>query len=89
MSARPGGCKVALQVVAGKPKLVKGKVGRLRPESAVARVELGAGKSTLVTLKPKANFAARLEAAAKLLIREVETVKGTTHTVYRQLKVIG
>jgi hypothetical protein len=88
MSARPGGCKLALQVVAGKPKLVKGKVRRPRPESAVARVELGAGKSTLVTLKPKVNFAARLEAAAKLLVREVETVKGTTHTVYRRLKVV-
>ena len=59
-----------------------------RPESAVARVELGAGKSTLVTLKPKASFAARLEAAATLLVREVATVKGTTHTVYRWLKVV-
>ena len=88
MSAKPGGCKLALQIVTGKPKLVKGKVRRPRPESAVARVVLGAGKSTLVTLKPKANFAARLEAAAKLLVREVETVKGATHTVYRRLKVV-
>jgi hypothetical protein len=66
MSAKPGGCKLALQVVSGKPKLVKGKVRRPRPESAVARVELG----------------------ARLLVREVETVKGATQTVYRRLKVV-
>jgi hypothetical protein len=88
MSAKPGGCKFALQVVAGKPKRVLGKVRGPRPESAVARVELAAGKSTLVTLKPKAKFAARLKAASMLLVREVATVKGTTHTVYRWLKVV-
>ena len=87
-SAKPGGCKFALQVVAGKPKRVLGKVRGPRPESAVARVELAAGKSTLVTLKPKAKFAARLKAASMLLVREVATVKGTTHTVYRWLKVV-
>jgi hypothetical protein len=68
---------------------VKGKAEKPTPESAVAKVKLNAGHSVLVTLKPKPKFAARLAAATKLLVREVETVKGGTHTTYRRLKVVG
>jgi hypothetical protein len=89
ISAKPGGCKFELQVVAAKPKRVKGKLRKPKPESAVATVKLAAGKSSLVTLEPKAKFAARLAAAAKVLVREVETVRGKTRTSYRRLKVVG
>jgi Right handed beta helix region len=93
-SAKPGGCRFALQVFSAKPHkhVGKGKRGRAKPpvaESAVARVKVGAGKSALVTLKPKAKYAAKLDAAAKLLVRQVETVKGEAHTTYRRLKVLG
>jgi hypothetical protein len=91
---KPGGCRFALQVVSAKPRRTKGKGGRVRvikptPESALARLKLAAGKSALVTLSPKPRFAAKLEAAAKLLVREAVTVKGRTHAGYRRLKVVG
>lgn len=88
-SAKPGGCRFALQAVSGEPKRVKGKLRRPRSESRLARIKLAPGKSALVTLIPKPKFAARLEAAKKLLVREVETVKGETRTSYRKLRVVG
>ncbi len=92
-SAKPGGCKLALQVFSAKPHRAKhkGKRGRARPpvaESAIARVKLASGKSALVTLQPKPKFAAKLAAATKLLVRETETAKGKTSTTYRRLKVV-
>jgi YVTN family beta-propeller protein len=87
-SAKPGGCRFALQVVSGKPKRVKGKVRKPTPESKLARIKLAPHKSTLVTLVPKPRFVARLEAARKLLVRETETVKGETETAYRKLTVV-
>jgi hypothetical protein len=91
--AKAGGCRFALQVFSAKPPQLKGqgKRGRAKQpvaESAVARVNVAAGKSALVTLKPKAKYAARLAAATKLLVREVETVDGSTRTSYRRLKVL-
>ncbi|MFT3863191.1 MAG: choice-of-anchor Q domain-containing protein [Solirubrobacterales bacterium] len=88
-SAKPGGCKFKLQVVSAKPKRIKGKLHKPKPESKIARVKLGAGKTALLTLKPKPKFAAKLDAAKKLLVHEVETIKGETRTAYRRLKVIG
>jgi YVTN family beta-propeller protein len=88
-SAKPGGCRFALQAVSAKPKRVKGKLLKPRPESKLARIKLAPGRTALVTLIPKPKFAARLEAARMLLVREVETVKGETRTSYRKLKVVG
>jgi hypothetical protein len=88
-SAKPSGCKFAFQVVATKPKRFRGKLRKPKPESDVASVKLAPGHSALVTLKPKAKFAARINAAATVLVREVETVKGKTRTSYRRSKVVG
>ena len=66
-----------------------GRPGKPVAESAVAKVKLAPGKGAVVTLTPKPMFAANLEAAKSLLVREVETVKGKTRTSYRRLKVIG
>jgi hypothetical protein len=92
-TARPGGCRFALEVVSGKPRHVKGRGGRthlvaLTLESAPVTAKVAAGKSALVTLTPKAKFAARLDAASTLLVRQVETVKGKKTTSYRRLKVV-
>jgi hypothetical protein len=91
--AKPGGCEFRLQAVAAKPPKPArkgGKSQRPKPvaETAVAKVKLGAGKTALVTLKPKPKYAARLEAASKILVREVETAKGTTLTTYKKLSVV-
>jgi hypothetical protein len=91
-SAGHGGCRFALQVVAARPRRAGGRGRRAKPpvpESAVARVKLGAGRSALVTLTPKPRFRARLDAAKSLLLREVETAGGRTHSAYRRLKVLG
>jgi hypothetical protein len=95
-SAKPGGCRFALQVVSGKPRKVKGKGkgGHAKtvppiPESAVATAKLGPGKSALVTLAPKAKFAGKLDAATRVLVRQVETVGGAKRTSYRRLNTVG
>jgi hypothetical protein len=91
-SAGHGGCRFALQVVASRPRRTGHRGRRARPpmaESAVARVKLAAGRSALVTLTPKRRFRAKLDAAKSLLVREVETAGGTTHSAYRPLKVLG
>jgi YVTN family beta-propeller protein len=90
-SAKPGGCTFKLQVVARKPRRGKGEKARGRssqPESALATVELKAGQARLVTLKSKPKFAAKLAAAKQVLVRETETIKGKTRTIYRRLKVV-
>jgi hypothetical protein len=94
-SAKPGGCKFALQVVSGKPRKVRGKgkgghakVVKPTPESAPVTAKVAAGKSALLTLIPKAKFVDKLDAASTLLVRQVEAVKGTKATSYRRLKVV-
>jgi hypothetical protein len=88
-SAGKGGCAFRLQVVAAKPKRVKGKLRQPTAESAVAKLKLAAGKSGLLTLKPKAKYATRLRAARSLLVRQAEKLAGKSHTTYRRLKVSG
>lgn len=87
-SAKPGGCKFKLEVVAGKPRRVKGKLRRPKVESAVAKLHLAAGHFALVGLKPRPKFAVLLAAARRVLVREVVTVDGSTDTTYRRLKVV-
>jgi hypothetical protein len=88
-SAGSAGCRFKLQVVSAKPKRVRGKVRKPTPESAVAKLKLGAGKSGLLTLRPKAAFAVRLDAAKTILVRETVTLKGKSATSYRRLKIAG
>jgi hypothetical protein len=95
-SAKPAGCHFALQVVSGEPRRLKAKAkgGHRRsipptPESATATLRLPAGKSALVTLTPKPKFAAKLDAAAGLLVREAATIGGRRTVVYRRMRVVG
>jgi YVTN family beta-propeller protein len=80
-SAKPKGCKVKLQVVSKKRK---GKA-----ESAVANVKLKAGRSAIVSIKPKAAFAAKLAAASSVLVKEtVVAGHSTKKTRVAKLKVV-
>ncbi|MBS1890524.1 MAG: hypothetical protein JST59_04475 [Actinobacteria bacterium] len=88
-SAKPTGCKFAVQVVSGKPRRINGKLHAPEPESAVVRVSLAPGHSALLDLRPLPKFAVRLTAATSVLVREVETVAGKAHTDYRRVKVVG
>jgi len=92
-SAAPGGCHVTLQVFSARPRRTTGAGGRPRPrkpvaESRVARANLRAGSSAEPPLIPKPGFAARLEAANRLLVREVLKIAGRAKVSYRRMKVV-
>jgi YVTN family beta-propeller protein len=53
-----------------------------RAMTKVARGRAKAGRSALISLKPKSRFAARLAPARKILIRETVTFGGATRTRY-------
>jgi YVTN family beta-propeller protein len=82
--ARPRGCKYKLQVIAKRPK--KGK--KPKAQSAVAKAKLKAGRAKVVSLVPKAAFNLKLAAAAKVLVKERVTVKGSTRTRYAKRKIV-
>jgi hypothetical protein len=82
--AKPAGCRFALQAIAKKPK--KGK--RAKPQSAVAKVHVKAGRSALVSLKPTKAFAAKLAAAKSVLVKETITVASSKKTRIAKLKIV-
>ena len=78
--AEQDGCRFKLQAVTKKR--------RGRAESAVAKVKLKAGKSKIVSLRPKKKFGSRLARAKKILVRETVAIKGASRSSYRRLKVV-
>jgi hypothetical protein len=87
--AKPKGCRFKLQAVTKKPKTGKGKRSvKAKPESAIARPKLKAGKSAIVSLKPKKQFRSKLAAAETILVKETVTIKGSKQIRYRKLKVV-
>jgi YVTN family beta-propeller protein len=79
-SAEQHGCRFKLQAVTRKR--------RGRAESAVARAKATAGRSAVVSLKPKGRFRSRLAAAATLLVKETVTIDGSRRASVRRLKVV-
>jgi YVTN family beta-propeller protein len=79
-SAKPRGCRFKLQAVTKKRK---GKA-----ETGVAKAKLKAGKSRIVSLKPRGSFASKLAAARKILVRETIAIGGSRRTSFRKLKVV-
>jgi len=80
-SAKPSGCKFKLQALTKKRK---GKA-----ETALTKAKLKAGRSTLVSLKPKRAFGGKLLTARKVLVKETATIKGQKRTLYRRLRSRG
>ena len=66
----PTGCKFKLTAVL---KTDKGRTQKLKAQSAVAKAKAKAGKSTIVSLKPK-KHAAKLAGAQKTLVQQVATI---------------
>jgi YVTN family beta-propeller protein len=81
-AAKPGGCKYVIQGVR------KVKKGKLKPTTGRARIKLKAGKSAIVSLKPKAAYATKLAGAQKIQARVKRTAKGKTRVSVRKLKVV-
>jgi DNA-binding beta-propeller fold protein YncE len=78
--AKPKGCRFKLQAVSKKR--------RAKVESATAKAKAKAGKSLVVSLKPKTKFRTKLAIATKILVKETVTISGSTRIVFRNLKVI-
>lgn len=78
-SARPNGCRFKLQAVSKR----RGKV-----ETGTAKVKAKAGKSLVVSLKPKKRFRSKLATAKKILVKETVTSRGSTRIVIRKLKIV-
>jgi YVTN family beta-propeller protein len=75
------GCKFKLRAIT---KRRKG-----RPETAVARAKVKAGKAAILSLRPKPAFTAKLASAAMILVKEDVTIKGSKKTFIRRLRVVG
>jgi len=76
------GCRFALTAVA------KRRRGRLKAQSAVSRVKVRAGRSAIVSLKPKKAFARKLAVARKALVAETRTIGSRRTTRLRRLKIV-
>jgi hypothetical protein len=92
--AKPTGCHFALQAFSARPGVDGSKGHRARAakpvaESLVTVANLRPGKSAMPTLTPKPRFAAKLDAAKSLLVREAVTIGGRRSVSYRRLKVVG
>jgi YVTN family beta-propeller protein len=83
--AGPKGCKFKLKAV---KKTGKGKKQKLKALSAVAKVKVKAGKSKIVSLKPKKKFAKKLATAKKALVEQTVTTGGETTTKVGKLKIV-
>ena len=80
-SSRPRRCKFKLQAVTRKGK-------RARAQSAPARVKVKAGRSAIVSLKPKKAFRVKLARARSVIVKTTLRVGSTQRTLFRRLKVV-
>jgi YVTN family beta-propeller protein len=77
--ARRRGCRVKLQVVSRK------RHGRA--ETKLAKAKLRAGKSKLISLRPRRAFIATLGSAKRALVRETVKIGRLRHTTVRRLAI--
>ena len=54
----------------------------------MAKAKVKAGKSVIVSLKPKKKFRSKLAVAKKILVKETVTIDGSRRTRLRKLKVV-
>jgi YVTN family beta-propeller protein len=88
--ARRGGCKFKLQLVSGRPKLLRnGKLSNPKPRSAVVRLVLAAGESAQVVLSPKPRFAARVASQSRVFVKRTRVMGGRTRTDFPRLAFVG
>ena len=75
-----GGCSFSLKAVT--------KRRRGKPESAVARTKVKAGKAAVLSLRPKPAYRTKLAVARKILVELTTKIGGSTRTAFSQLKVV-
>lgn len=88
--AGPAGCRFRLQIVSGRPKKLRhGGLRNPRPESAVARRTLRAGRSGLVVLRPKPRFAATIASRSRVFVKRTRVIAGRTWTDFPRRALVG
>jgi YVTN family beta-propeller protein len=88
--ARRGGCKFELQLVSGRPmRLRNGRLKNPKPESAVTKLTLPAGKAAQVVLSPKPRFAARVASQPTVFVKRTRVMRGRTRTDFPRLAFVG
>jgi YVTN family beta-propeller protein len=88
--AKRAGCRFKLQLVSGRPKkLANGKLKKPKPESAVAKLTLSAGKSAPVVLRPRPKFAARVASQSRVFVKRTRVIHGRTRTDFPRLAFVG
>jgi YVTN family beta-propeller protein len=90
--ARAGraGCRFRLQLVSSRPKRLRnGKLNKPKPMSAVAKVNLRAGKSARVVLRPKPKFAARIASHSRVFVKRTRVIRGRMRTDFPRLHLAG
>jgi YVTN family beta-propeller protein len=79
--AGAGGCRFKLRAVTRKR-------GKIKAQSAPAGTKVKAGKSAIVSLKPKKAFRAKLARAKKTLVEVTVVTRGDRTTRVRKLKIV-
>lgn len=88
--ARRGGCKFELQLVSGRPRWLRnGRLKNPKPESAVAKLTLPAGKAAQVVLSPKPRFAAKVASQSQVFVKRTRVMRGRTRTDFPRLAFLG
>jgi YVTN family beta-propeller protein len=83
-NSKPKGCVFRLQVVAKRPQ--KGK--KAKPESAIAKAKVKAGRSAIVSLKPTKAFQTKLATVSSVLVKETVLVGHSTKARVAKLKIV-
>ncbi len=82
--ARPRRCSFKLQAIRARPRHGQ----RPRAESLLAKARVRAGRSAVVSLKPKPAFAKRLATAKRILVKETVKIGRATRVRYARLRVV-
>jgi YVTN family beta-propeller protein len=89
-SAGHAGCRFRIQAVMKPPRACGGNCSgpKRMPESAVAKAKVRAGRSAVVSLRPKSAFAEKLASAKNALVKMIATIGGATRTRFVKLRVV-
>ncbi|HVQ57742.1 MAG TPA: PKD domain-containing protein [Solirubrobacterales bacterium] len=83
-SALPGGCTYKLRAVGVKGRDKK----RIKPQSAFVRTRVRAGRTKIVSIKPRKAFAKRLGRAKRILVQETRKIAGEKRKRIHKLSVV-
>jgi hypothetical protein len=69
-------------------RLRNGRLKNPKPESAVVKLTLPAGKSAQVALSPKPRFAARVASQSQVFVKRTRVMRGRARTDFPRLAFV-